>query len=237
VQSLGELAAGEMLKASQSLIVNVNTNPGAYPVRISFSYLNDQGEVVNDDQVITLLVYSLPNLDVSFYHPPDPFYVGQPGALPIQIVNLGRRLSVLGSIKVSAKDGLIENGTSLVGSLDAGGYFTLDAMFTPEQSGPQTLDVTIDYVDDFNQPRTVKGTLDIEVMEGPAEPTQDPSLGGGSGEEIVVPSDETTWHKIWRFVLGLFGLDSSAPSSGGGVEQPPAEQTAPIVKPIPGKGG
>ena len=237
VQSLGDLAAGETLQASQSLIVNVNTAPGAYPMRISFSYLNDKNEVISDEQVITLLVYSLPNVDVSFYRPADPFSVGLPGMLPIQVVNLGRRLSVLGNIKVSASSGFIENGTSLVGSLDAGGYFTLDSMFTPEQSGPQTLDVTIEYIDDFNQPRTITKTLEIEVMEGFIEPTPDPSINGGGGGEFIPVDEETTLHKIFRFIKGLLGLDSAWPvwqAPGGGGVEAPLQETVPVV---PGKGG
>ncbi len=237
VQSLGELAAGDSLQASQSLIVNVNTAPGAYPMRITFSYLNDKNEVISDEQVITLLVYSLPNVDVSFYRPPDPFFVGQPGMLPIQVVNLGRRFSVLGNIKVSASSGFIENGTSLVGALDAGGYFTVDSMFTPEQSGPQTLDIMIEYTDDFNQPRTITKTLEIEVMEGFIEPTPDPSINGGGGGEFIPVDEETTLHKIFRFIKGLFGLDSAWPvwQAPGGVEQPQFEEGVPIVP--SGKGG
>lgn len=242
VQSLGDLAAGETIQADQNLIVNVNTNPGAYPMRISFSYLDDKSEVINDEQVITLLVYSLPSVDVSFYRPPDPFMVGQPGPLPIQVVNLGKRLSVLGNITVSAENGFVENGTSLIGSLDAGGYFTLDSFFTPEQSGSQSLDVTIEYVDDFNQARTLSKTLEIEVMEGFGESTPDPAMGeGGVIEELPVQGEETTLQKVWRFILGLFGLDSSAPANGGGgggggAEEPQFEEPIRPVLPA-GKGG
>jgi hypothetical protein len=238
VQTLGDLGAGEAVQAKQDLIVNVSTTPGAYPMKVTFSYLNDKGEVINDEQVITLLVYSLPIVDVSFYRPPDPFFVGQPGALPIQVVNLGKRLSVLGTIKITAPNGTIENGTSLVGSLDAGGYFTLDAMITPEQSGKLNLDITIDYTDDFNQSRTITRQLEIEVMEGVIEPTPDPSLGGGGGGEAgPVPMNETTLQKVWRFVLGLFGLDSAPPSDNNpgitpGIEEP----GVPIPKPGTGKG-
>lgn len=239
VQTLGDLGAGEAIQAKQDLIVNVSTNPGAYPMKVTFSYLNDKGEVVNDDQVITLLVYSLPTVDVSFYRPPEPFYVGQPGALPIQVVNLGKRLSVLGTLKITSENGTIENGTSLVGSLDAGGYFTLDAMLIPEQSGKMNLDITIDYTDDFNQPRTISRKLEIEVMEGFIEPTPDPSMGGGGGEGFPVPTEETTLQKVWRFVLGLFGLDSALPSNsnpgvppGPGIEEP----VVPVPKPGSGKG-
>ena len=237
VQSLGDLAAGDSTQASQNLIVNVSTAPGAYPMKVTFSYLNSKNEVINDEQVITLLVYSLPSVDVSFYRPPDPFFVGQPGALPIQVVNLGKRLSVLGNIKITSDAGTVENGTSLVGSLDAGGYFTIDSMLIPEKSGTVTLEVVIDYVDDFNAPRSIEKTLEVEVMEGFIEEPIDPSLnGGGGGEEFPVMTEETIWQKIWRFILGLFGLDSSVPSDGGApIMEPGMEQPVP-VRPGTGKG-
>ena len=239
VQTLGDLPERGAVQVRQDLIVNVSTSPGAYPMKVTFSYLNDKGEVTNDDQVITLLVYSLPALDISFYRPPDPFVVGQPGALPLQVVNLGKRLAVLGTLKIESASGTIENGTSLVGSLDAGGYFTLDAMVIPEQSGPLALDITIDYTDDFNQARTVKRTLQIEVMEGFEEPIIEPGTeGGGGGEVFPIPAQETTLQKVWRFVLGLLGLDSAPPSNSdpGIVPAPGIEEPLPGPKPGTGKG-
>jgi hypothetical protein len=236
VQSLGDLPPGELIQASQNLIVNVSTNPGAYPMKVTFSYLNDTNEVINDEQVITLLVYSLPNVDVNFYRPPDPFSVGQPGALPLQVVNIGKRSAVLGNMKITSDSGTIENGTSLIGSIDAGGYFTLDSMFTPEQSGKQKLNITIDYTDDFNQARTITKELEIEVMEGMGEePIIDPSMegGGGGGGEMPVMTEETALQKVWRFVLGLLGLDSAPPS---GTEQVVPEE-GPAVPQIKPKGG
>jgi hypothetical protein len=235
VQTLGDIPAGGAVQASQNLIVNVSTNPGAYPMKVTFSYLNPKGEVVNDEQVITLLVYSLPNVDISFYRPPDPFFVGQPGALPIQVVNLGKRLSVLGTMKVETANGTIENGTSLVGSLDAGGYFTLDALIIPEQSGTISLDITIDYTDDFNQPRTITRKLEIEVMEG--EPVMEPGMEGGEGGEVVpMPVEETALQKVWRFLLGLFGLDSAPPSNNEPGVVPEGEEMQPLPGPKPGSG-
>ncbi|HXF85523.1 MAG TPA: IPT/TIG domain-containing protein [Anaerolineales bacterium] len=231
VQSLGDVNGGDTIQASQSLIVNVSTNPGAYPMKITFSYLNDKGEVINDEQVITLLVYSLPKLDIGFYRPLDPFFVGQPGALPFQVVNLGKRTAVLGTMKVEAEGGTIENGTSLVGALDAGGYFTLDSMLIPERSGTIALNITIDYTDDFNQPRTITRTLEVEVMEGFIETPIDPSLEGGG--ELPPPSEENFWQKVWRFILGLLGLDSAPPSDGNPGEVPPIEEP---IHPLPGGG-
>ncbi len=235
VQSLGDLAAGNMIQARQNLIVNVSTNPGAYPMKITFSYLNDKNESINDEQVITLLVYSLPNVDVSFYRPPDPFFVGEPGALPIQVVNIGKRSAVLGNMKLTTDAGTIENGSGLIGSIDTGGYFTLDSMLIPEQSGTVTMDVTIEYTDDFNQKRTMTRALEVEVMEGMIEePIIDPSMGGGEG--FPVPGEETALQKVWRFILGLFGLDSAPPPAGGEEILPEFEEPAPEIKPGSGKG-
>jgi hypothetical protein len=237
VQSLGDLASGDKINAVQHLIVNVSTNPGAYPMRITFSYLNGNNEVINDEQVITLLVYSLPSVDVSFYRTPDPFFAGQAGMLPIQVVNLSKRQSVLGNIKIETENGIVDNGTSLVGSLDPGGYFTLDSFLTPDLTGTLTLNITIDYLDDFNQPRKIEKTIEVDVMEASIEePMVDPSMNGGGGGGDGFVEEETAMHKIFRFIKGLFGLDSSwpvwqAPGGGGTVEE---GVPVPVV---PGKGG
>jgi hypothetical protein len=210
VQSLGDFAAGTSRVTSQQLVVNVTTNPGAYPFRITFSYQDDRGNLINDEQVITLLVYRLPNVDVSFYQPVGVLLAGQPNPLPLQVVNLGRYSSILGKMKVEASNGSIENGEMLVGPLDPGGYFTLDALAIPETSGPLELTITIEYRDDFNRLRTLTATLTVEVEEMMLEPTPDPSIPVDGGEVIIGP--ETFWQKLWRFLLGIFGLDSSAPS-------------------------
>jgi hypothetical protein len=233
IQSLGDIATGGVLQVSQNLVVNVSTNPGAYPVKITFSYTNNRGEVVNDDQVITLLVYSLPNLDVSFYTPPEPFFVGQPGPLPVQVVNLGKRSTVLGNMKIETKDGTIEPASTLIGSIDAGGYFTFDFTLTPDVAGPMELNVTIDYTDDFNQSRTVTRTLSVIVEEAMTDPTLDPALGGAEGAESSIASDESFLHKVWRFALGLFGLDSAPPTNDIPVD--PSLEQKPM--PVPAGGG
>jgi hypothetical protein len=232
VQALGEIPAGATLQFWQSLVVNVSTTPGAYPVKITFSYINSKGEMVNDEQVITLLVYSLPYLDVSFYSPPEPFFVEQPGALPIQIVNLGKRSTILGNMRIETADGMIEPSTTLVGSLDPGGYFTFDSLFTPDKIGELNLIVTIEYTDDFNQPRTVTKTLDVSVEEG----FIDPDMEGMEGTETFVETEESFLQKVWRFALGVLGLDSN-PSSNGAPSGEPFDDEIPVPAPSGGGGG
>ncbi|MGC8855615.1 MAG: IPT/TIG domain-containing protein, partial [Anaerolineae bacterium] len=233
VQSLGDVGPGATLQAAQKLIVNVSATPGAYPMKITFSYLDAQGNVVNDEQVITLLVYNLPNVDIGFYQPMTSLMVGQPNSLPLQVVNLGKSSVVLGNLKIETNNGVVENASALVGALDVGGYFTTDAMITPETVGSVDLTVTIEYVDDFNQPRQISKVLTLDVVEGGAFPGPLPNEGeGGGGGEIPAVPQETFLQKVWRFILGLLGLDSGQP---GGV---PTESPAPPVPlPPPGPGG
>ncbi len=238
VQSLGDLASGATLSASQKLIVNVSTNPGAYPMKITFSYTDEKGNIINDEQVITFRIYSLPKVDVSFYQPVTSLFTGQPNLLPLQIVNLGKRNSVLSNIKIQTDNGTLENSLGLIGSLDPGAFYTIDSTLFPDTPGIATLTISIDYTDDFNQPRTITKTLELEVLEMPVEPTFDPNLppgeGGGGGGEFIPAAEETFLQKAWRFILGLFGLDSGAPSSAPSIEGGPTEMPVPIQ---PGGGG
>jgi len=227
VQYLGDVAQGEELQTTAELIVNATTNPGAYPLKISFTYSDKKGSYYTDDQVITLLVYALPQVEVNFYRPPDPFFAGQTGMLPLQVVNVGRKAVVLGSMKVDAAGAQFSNNETLVGALDVGGYYTLDAMMTPDFPGQLELIVTIGYTDDFSQRRVLTDTLTVEVME--AEFIEPPPGEGGmeGGPDAMPPQQpETFWQKAWRFILGLLGLDSSVPVQQPG-EMPPGEEMPP----------
>ena len=102
--AIGDVKQGETLNTTQQLVTNVSTQPGAYTLKISFVYDNDKGIRMVDDQVITLLVYSLPQVEISFYRAPGDFTVGMPGTLPIQVTNLGKKTNVLGNMKVTVEN-------------------------------------------------------------------------------------------------------------------------------------
>jgi hypothetical protein len=240
VQFLGDVPVGTQMELQALLIVNTSTMPGAYPLPISFTYLGEKGGTFTDDQVITLLVYNPPKLEVNFYRDPGIFFVGQPSTLPIQVVNLGRQTVVLGNMTVESPSGFLENNTTLIGPLDPGGYYTLDAIYTPDQPGTQELMIYINYTDDFNQPAVITDTISIEVQEMPVfEPEPGTESPGTNGEQIPVEQQpETIWQKIVRFFRGLFGLDSAAPTPEPFPaeefpgEQVPAEQVPSEPKPV-----
>lgn len=241
VQSLGDLDAGQSISARQDLIVNVSTKPGAYPLKISFTYVDEDNRSFTDDQFITLLVYSVPLVEINFYRDPGPLMVGQPNQLPIQLVNLGRQSVILGNMKVSAEGADLSNNVILIGTLEAGGFFPLDATIIPYQPGTLDLIITVQYTDDFNQSAEITRTLTVEVVESPAmEPgmeTPGGVVGPGGPGEYQPPAVETLWQKILRFLRGLIGLDSGRPTSQEPIESvPQPEEVEPRHSQPPLKG-
>ncbi len=247
IQFIGDIPTGQAVHAEQALIVNVSTNPGAYSLKLSFLYSDARGAHYTDDQVITLLVFSPPLVEVNFYREAGPFYVGQPGPLPVQIINLGRKATVLGTMKLTTKSGQIMNDSTLVGALDAGLSFPLDSNLIADKTGPVDIDVTISFIDDFNQPQTLNQTLSVNVQDAPIieEPLGPDGKPINSGEgSIPTPAPETFWDKVTRFLKGMIGLDSGVPqpaqlnpgmegTPAPGESQPGVSGGKPIIAPAP----
>ena len=241
VSQMGNMAVGDSRQATLPLIVNTTTKPGAYPLKVSFVYTDDTGSNFVDDQVITLLVYQTPQVEMGFYTAPPPLFAGQPGGLPLQLVNTGRNSVVFGNFSVNAENAELSNNAIFVGALEPGGFFPLDAMITPFEVGPLELLLSVNYTDDFSRPAVITQTLTVEVMEGmPVEPF-DPGAGGEGGEGVdgEFPVDEgaggeeSLLDRLWRFLRGLFGLGSDANPSGGEqpIEEFVPEEAVPIGPP------
>jgi hypothetical protein len=142
-------------------------------------------------------------------------------------------------MNVSITDAEVLNGTSLVGALDAGGSFTLDTTFTPQQAGESAVQVDISYTDDFNQPRHLNQVVKVTVQDTPTGPETTPGSGvlGPDGKPIDVTNGgpilvpETVWDQVLRAVKGLLGLDSAPPTTTvptDGNPVPEKEQLAPV---------
>ncbi len=227
VSRLGDVAAGDGLEAAQQLIVNTTTEPGAYPVQVSFVYTDNNGNSYTDDQVITLLVFQQPQVQMNFYTTEPTLFAGEPGGLPLQLVNTGRNAVVFGNFSVNAENAELTNNAIFVGALEPGGFFPLDALITPFEPGPLDLELSVTYTDDFNRPAVITDTITIEVLEAiPIEPV--PEIGpDGLPIDPNVPVDdgggteESLGQRIWRFIRGLFGLGSDTST---GEEQAPIEE-------------
>lgn len=242
VRSLGDLARSQSLEAGVQLIVNGTAKPGAYPVVVTFAYTDSGGNSYKDEQVITLLVYDRPQVEINFYTEPMPLTAGQPGPLPLQLTNTGKGTVVFGNFSASAEGAQMSNNNIFVGSLEPGGAFPLDAIAIPEQPGTLALEVSVAYTDDFNQPQVITKTLELEVMDMPEMPPEGEGFPGGEMPPEEMPEPAESWRtKLWRFLLGMVGLSSgpAAPEVDGGMppfgpEMPPVEGGGPV--PVTGGG-
>jgi hypothetical protein len=224
---LDTIPTGQTVTTKTQMIVNVSANPGAYPLKLSFTYLNNKGEQVVDEQVITLLVYNLPKAEIGFYKDPGTFTVGQSSSLPLQVTNMGKTSAVLGNMQVAVEGADLTGNVALVGNLEPGGYFSLDVMITPQNAGVLNVIITINYTDDFNQPKVIEKTLTINVNESEVEPSPDNGVTSPNG--IPVEQPETIGQKLMRLIKGLLGLGSQKTQPLG--ESPLDNENTPMLTP------
>lgn len=224
VVPVGDLAPGQSASVSQNIIVNATIKPGAFPLKYSFVYQDDRNNGFSDEQVITLLVYQPPIVDVNFYRDPNPIFSQQTSLLPLQIVNLSRNPAVLGAVQVKAGDVVLPVQNAFVGALEAGLPFQLDVPFTPPGAGDHTVTVLINYTDDFNQQRVISKTVTVTAQEGGFFPPDDGGNNGGGTVDPQPPAQEDFFAWLWRLIRGLLGLESgrnTAPSQPAPIENMP----------------
>ncbi|HWQ84486.1 MAG TPA: hypothetical protein VN363_07975, partial [Anaerolineales bacterium] len=150
--------------------------------------------------VLTLLVKNLPQIQVSYYRPIELAEVERPVELPIEIMNIGRTSINISQAEVTADQVEIENGSAFIGSLDGGTSAFLDAVGIPQTSGDLELRLTVNYLDDFNQPHVITETLTLSVEAPPELP---------SGANGMPPEQEGGFAQgLLYFIRGLFGLGS-----------------------------
>lgn len=207
VRFIEELAADEMMELVVTMLVDGTAVSGVYNLPLDFSYGNSARV---DAQVVNLLVEKAPQLQVGFYRATGPGFVGQPLDLPVEVVNISRSLLNVSTLTISSPGLTVENNAIYIGPLDGGTSGSLDGVIVPEAGGPLDIIVSVNYLDDFNQPQIFEDTLTIQVegLDEPPELTEDGEVVEIDGETAVPPEEESFGQLLWRFIRGLLGLGS-----------------------------
>lgn len=219
IQVIGNVVTQQIVKVKQTFVVSSDAEPGVYPITLTFTYRDEDGNEFTDSQIVSLMVYLVPSIEISFYEDPGTFNVGEESTLPIQVVNIGSDDVLLGDILIEVEDATLSNYWTFVGTLESGGSFTMDTDITPSQAGTYPVTITVDYQDNFNNAQVVTETIEITVegqgfggggqggeMGEQATPdqTDDQQRGGGAGQ-----GNESFWDMLLRFIRGMIGFDSS----------------------------
>ena len=208
---LGDLPPKETLTLTCPMIVNTSTKPGVHTFKISFVYSGEEEtEKYLDDQIVTILVRRIPRVEINFYRDPGFFQVGNQGILPIQVLNIDTDNLQVISMEVFASNANVTPQTVQVGSIEAGGYFTQDFNIIPEQSGDLQINLVLTYIDDFKQEQQIEKIIEVSI-ESPSEPQieKTPSENSQNTQTEQENTKRSNFLTIlWRFLLGLLGLDS-----------------------------
>jgi len=194
------LKAGESIDLGRKVIIEGTADAGAYSLPIHIQYDGGNETTSSQVQVLTLLVMNIPQIQVSYYRPIELVQVGQTIELPIEIMNIGRTSINISQVEVFADQIEIENGSAFIGSLDGGTSAFIDALGIPKKSGELELQLTVNYMDDFNQPQVITEMLSLNVETPPELP---------SGPNGMAPEQEGGFaQSLLHFIRGLFGLGS-----------------------------
>ena len=201
VKFIPGLNAGETIQLEQRFILDGKAESGVYNLPISLVYDGADGEHLSESQVINLLASRRPQFQIDFYRIPDAGMVGESLELPVEVVNIGRNLVNVSTMRVSGEDLDVQTGSSFIGALDGGTSGSMDAQVVPAKSGTLPVLVTVNYLDDFNQAQQITRTLTIEVQQ-PAQPVGDASV------EAQPAQADSLWSRFLKIVRGFFGLGS-----------------------------
>lgn len=209
---VGDLLPGETRHLSQRLIVDLKATAGVHTLPLTFQYSDEKGQQLTDNQGLTLIVHTSPQLKISFYENPGQLQVDTSSVLPIQVTNMGYQTSLLGDLHLTASQGILTGDMVYVGPLESGGSFTHDAEIVPGAGGSLEIRVEIDYNDAFGRPQTILQILSLQVAgEESPPPGNETSLSNGDGSAPMTATEETApqesfWQKLGRFFRNLFGL-------------------------------
>lgn len=202
VKFIQRLAAGESLDLEQRIVLDGAAESGVYNLPVTLEYEAESGARESETQNLNLLVSRRPQLQIDYFEPPNIGLVGEPVDLLIEVVNIGRNLVNVSTLEVDGQDLEVLQGTSFIGALDGGTSGSLDASVIPQRSGELSVNVTVNYLDDFNQPQQITETLSLMVEEQAAPPPGQARINEENGEQGGF------WSGLLRFIRGLFGLGS-----------------------------
>lgn len=203
VKYIASVPAGESVAVIQQLLVNGAAEPGAYSLPATLAFDDAQGTRHTEDQIISLLVRRPPHLEIGFYRPVGSAMVGQPIELPIEVNNIGRSMVNVSTLELSSEALEIPDGSFYLGALDGGTAGSWETTATPQEGGTVELQVTINYLDSFEQPQVVTETLTVEV-EAPEVEDAEPDAAAPPDEAEETP--QGFWNRLGRALRGFFGL-------------------------------
>lgn len=202
---VGDIAPDETKVITQEFMVNGRASSSLYSLPLTLSYRRGDNASAQDILRISLPVVAPPLLRFQLQNPvPPSVNVGEPLPLSIGVFNDGTARADLKRAAVTAENADVVDGAETeLAALNGGEDTTIAATIVPSGEGPVRITLTLYYVDDLRQERSLTTAYETEaappppppdVVEEPPPPTPEPP-----------PSSQ---EMLRRLILGLLGLGS-----------------------------
>ncbi len=203
VRYIGDIPASGSANLVLQMLASGDASAGAYTIPVLLEYTAADGQTYSETQALTLLLKHVPQLQLSMSEALPEALAGEPLNINAEIVNIGRSQVNISNVEVGGQGfEVLSGGSTFWGPVDGGTSAGVNATILPQQSGTLTVEVTVHYLDDFNQPQKMIFPLQVQVEAPQPTPTL-PSGAAAPGSDSA-----TLWDKILRFFKGLLGLGS-----------------------------
>ena len=224
VRFINRVEAGAALELSYRLAASGSAEDGLVAFNVELTYDDAFGVETTETVNISLRVMAVPHFHIGLFEDmPQPIYVGDVFELPIEVINIGESRVNVSTVEVTSDALDVRNGSVYIGPLDGGTSGTLVPQAEALRAGPAEVLVTINYLDNFQQPQTLSETLTLQVAAGGdgAEPGDEEQ--GGRNRRGVAGEDSggelSFGQRLWRAVLGFLGL-GTRPADGATAGEP-----------------
>lgn len=162
------LSPGDSTTISFGLIALPSSSTGAYSIPVSLNYYDDQGNLHTDTKYAGLKVSGVPDFVVSLEN--ANIFAGQANALSVDIANVGTGSAKFVTVYTdSAQD--VTPQISYIGTLDPDDSSTisLNLNLQGRAAGHQSLNITIQYKDTYNQQYQETKILQFSAVNAPIQ--------------------------------------------------------------------
>ncbi|MBS4534721.1 hypothetical protein GOQ29_03725 [Clostridium sp. D2Q-14] len=176
-------------KVVYDLYSSPNMKPGNYNLVVSLSYMDSNGRVYTEDQIIGILLSEKENIKVLGKDDYGDISIGEEVESTINIVN--NSTAEIKGVTVSVEGEGENSYTEYLGNFNSGDFdsYTFNAVF--DEKGKKNVNVKVSYIDGLNKNTEIEKKLNYNVE---------------SEDNIDNSGNKEKDNRFIRFIKGLFGF-------------------------------
>ncbi|NBI05928.1 COG1361 S-layer family protein [Senegalia massiliensis] len=189
VKYISLIKADKKEEVVYDLYSSPNMKPGNYNLVVSLSYMDSNGKVYTEDQIIGILLSEKESIKVLGKGDYGDISIGEEVESTINIVN--NSITEVKGVTVSVEGEGQNNYTEYLGNFNSGDFdsYTFNTVFDKE--GKKNINVKVSYIDGLNKNTEIEKKIKYNVK---------------SGENIDNSNNKEEGNAFIRFIKGLFGF-------------------------------